>query len=107
VSQPVPPLRGSIIFPLDRGLTPAANTNAAAARLLRPDFDPFVPPPKFISRCDTVPSRPRFRVPLCFAFATEVRDLSGESGFLFWLADAALKRRSTRTSANTPTVELL
>jgi hypothetical protein len=30
----VPPLRGSIIFPgLERGLTPAANTNAAAPRL--------------------------------------------------------------------------
>src|SRR5271165_3164831 len=25
VSQPVPPLRGSIVFSLDRGLTPAAN----------------------------------------------------------------------------------
>jgi len=30
-------------------------------------------------------------VPLRFAFAAEIRDLSGESGFLFWLAGAALK----------------
>ena len=31
--HPVSPLRGSVLLPLDRGLTPAANTNAAAARL--------------------------------------------------------------------------
>ena len=30
-------------------------------------------------------------MPFYFAFAAEVRDLSGESGFLTWLADAALK----------------
>ena len=35
--RPASPLRGSSVFPLDRGLTPAANTNAAAARLLRPE----------------------------------------------------------------------
>jgi hypothetical protein len=51
---------GSIIFLLGRGLTPAANTNAAAARLLRPDFDRFIPPPKFISGCDTVPEAPLY-----------------------------------------------
>jgi len=61
VSQPVPPLRGSIIFPLDRGLTPAANTNAAAARLLRPDFHGLVPPSKFISGRDTVSKGPLSR----------------------------------------------
>jgi hypothetical protein len=60
VSQPVPPLRGSIIFPLDRGLTPAANTNAAAARLLGPDFHGFVPPSKFISGRDTVSEGPLY-----------------------------------------------
>jgi hypothetical protein len=51
--------------------------------------------------------RPAFPGALYFAFAAEVRDLSGESGFLFWLADAALKRSSTQTSADAPTVELL
>jgi hypothetical protein len=51
--------------------------------------------------------RPAFPGAPYFAFAAKVTDLSGESGFLFWLADAALKRRSTRTSVDTLTVELL
>jgi len=38
----VPPLRGLIIFPLDRGLTPAANTNVAASRLGRVLFERFI-----------------------------------------------------------------
>jgi len=46
-------------------------------------------------------------VPLCFAFAAEVTDLSGESGFLFWLTDAALKGRSTRSLADTASQKLL
>jgi hypothetical protein len=47
-----------LFFPLDRGLTPAANTNAAAARLLNSIFDGFVSPPKFITGCDTVSKTP-------------------------------------------------
>ena len=59
VSQPVPPLRGSIIFPLDRGLTPAANTNVAASRLGRVLFARFIPPQNCICGRDTVSSAPR------------------------------------------------
>jgi hypothetical protein len=59
--------------------------------------------------------RPAFRVPLYFAFGAEVRDLSGEGGFLFWLADAAPKAcpepvegcRSTRAFADTASQKLL
>ena len=45
-------------------------------------------------------------VPFYSAVAAEGRDLSDESGFLFWLADAALNRRSTRTFADTASQKL-
>jgi hypothetical protein len=50
----VSPLRGSLFSPLDRGLTPAANTNLAATRLVQVGFDLFVLLRNFISGCDTV-----------------------------------------------------
>ena len=50
----VSPLRGSPFVPPTRGLTPAANTNVAAARLVRSQFRLFVPPRNSVSGCDTV-----------------------------------------------------
>jgi hypothetical protein len=38
----------------DRGLTPTAQTNAAALRLLSSKFQHFVPPYNLFSDCDTV-----------------------------------------------------
>src|SRR5271167_3567938 len=45
----VPPRRGSALFTLDRGLTPAAYANVAAARLRR-EFRNVVPPPNSVAR---------------------------------------------------------
>jgi Tfp pilus assembly protein PilF len=63
VSQTVPPLRGSVISPLDRGLTPTANSNTAAARLLHRGPGGVVPPTKSHSGWDPVSLKgPLYRV---------------------------------------------
>jgi len=49
----VPPLRGSVVFPLHRGLTPAANINVAASRLVRSQMQWFVPLLSANCSCDT------------------------------------------------------
>jgi hypothetical protein len=41
-------------FPLYPGLTPGANTNAAASRLGRQIFEHLIPPQIWIRSCDTV-----------------------------------------------------
>ena len=79
---PVPPLRGSIIFPLDRGLTPAANTNVAASRLGRVLFARFIPPQNCICGRDTVSEGPLYpNLPL-LGLRLEMREYFRKAGAL-------------------------
>ncbi len=90
VSQPVSPLRGSIIFPLDPGLAPRAKCAAAAARLVQSLFDHFVLPPSYIRGCDTVSRRDLVQFPRYPAPRLQLAGLdwfpSGVSAKLGWSA---------------------